>query len=164
MMHLRGVSFTATIVFAACLAACSQQPAQPVATPDTRAADEAAIRANDADFAKAAAAKDIDKCVSLYMDDAVIFSPGTPAVIGKDNIHKFFERMLAAPAMQFSFSDVTVDVARSGDLAEDRGAVQVTTTDKKGKPVTNSSQYVLVWKKQADGSWKVAADTSASDK
>ncbi len=164
MMHLRRVSCPATMVFAACLVACSQQPAQPVAPPDTRAADEAAIRANDADFAKAAAAKDIDKCVSLYMDDAVIFSPGTPAVIGKDNIHKFFERMLAAPTMEFSFSDVTVDVARSGDLAEDRGAVQVTTTDKNGKPVTDGSQYVLVWKKQADGSWKVAADTSASDK
>jgi uncharacterized protein (TIGR02246 family) len=164
MMHLRRMSFAAAMVVAACFVACSQQPTQPAAPPDTRAADAAAIRAQDAEFAKAAAAKDIDKCVSLYMDDAVIFSPGTPAVIGKDNIHKFFERMLAGPTMQFSFSDVTVDVARSGDLAEDRGAVQVSTTDKKGKPITHSSEYVLVWKKQADGSWKVAADTSADHK
>lgn len=163
-MHFRRMSFAGATGFAVCLVACSQQPPQPAAPPDTRAADAAAIRAQDADFAKAAAAKDIDKCVSLYMDDAVIFSPGAPAVIGKDNIHKFFERMLAAPTMQFSFSDVTVDVARSGDLAEDRGSVQVTTTNKQGKPVTQSSEYVLVWKKQADGSWKVAADTSAADK
>ena len=33
-----------------------------------------------------------------------------------------------------------------------------------GKPVTNSSQYVLVWKKMPDGSWKIAADTSANAK
>ena len=164
MMRIPCVPIAATIAFAACLAACSQQPAQPVAPPDTRAADEAAIRAGDADFAKAAAAKDADKCASLYMDDAVIFSPGVPAVIGKDNIRKFFEQMVAGPRLQFAFSNVTVDVARSGDLAEDRGSVQVTTADKKGNPVTQTSEYVLVWKKQPDGSWKVAADTSATDK
>jgi ketosteroid isomerase-like protein len=42
--------------------------------------------------------------------------------------------------------------------------MQVTVTDKKGKSTTQTGQYVLVWKKQADGSWKVAADTSANDK
>ena len=57
------------------------------------------------------------------MDDAVA-SPGTRR-IGKDNIHKFFQGMLAAPTMQFSFY-FAVDVARSGDLAEDRGAVVTT--------------------------------------
>jgi uncharacterized protein (TIGR02246 family) len=164
MMRLRFLSFAATVVFGACFAACSQQQPTAQQPPDTRAADEAAIRASDADFAKAAAAKDLDKCASLYMDDAVLFSPGVPAVIGKDNIRKFFGGMLAAPNMQFSFSGVTVDVARSGDLAEDRGSFQVATADKKGKPVTQSGQYVLVWKKQADGSWKIAADTSANDK
>ena len=164
MMRIPCVPIAAAVAFAACLAACSQQPAQPASTPDTRASDEAAIRASDADFAKAAAAKDVDRCASLYMNDAVIFSPGAPAVIGKDNIHKFFEQMVAGPSLQFAFSNVTVDVARSGDLAEDRGSVQVTTGDKRGKPVTQTSEYVLVWKKQPDGSWKVAADTSATDK
>ncbi|HEX4001764.1 MAG TPA: SgcJ/EcaC family oxidoreductase [Candidatus Acidoferrales bacterium] len=161
-MTRRSMLCTATFALAACLAACSQPP--PVAQPDTRAAGETAIRAADADFAKAAAAKDLGKCMALYMDDAVIFSPGTPAVIGKDNIRKFFEHMLAGPSLQFSFSNVTVDVARSGELAEDRGSIQVTTAGGNGKPVTQSSEYVLVWKKQADGSWKVAADTSAPDK
>jgi uncharacterized protein (TIGR02246 family) len=162
MMRPRSLSLPATAIFIVCFAGCSQP--QPAAPPDTRAADEAAIRAGDADFAKAAAAKDLDKCTSLYMDDAVLFSPGVPAVIGKDNIGKFFQQMLAAPSMQFAFSNVIVDVARSGDLAEDRGSFQVTTTDKKGKPVTQSGEYVLVWKKQPDGSWKIAADTSANTK
>ncbi|MGD1211854.1 MAG: SgcJ/EcaC family oxidoreductase [Candidatus Acidiferrales bacterium] len=163
MTRPRSLLLAATAVFAAAFVV-SCAPQKPVEPPDTRAADEAAIRANDADFAKFAAAKDLDKCASLYLDDAVLFSPGVPAVVGKDNIRKSFERMLAAPNMQFTFSDVTVDVARSGDLAEDRGSMQVTVTDKKGKSTTQTGQYVLVWKKQADGSWKVAADTSANDK
>jgi len=141
-----------------------QKPAEPAAPPDTRAADEAAIRANDADFAKAAEAKDLDKAVSHYMDDAVLFAPGAPAVVGKDNVRKFLQPIINGPTMQFTFSDVTVDVARSGDLAVDSGAFESTGKDAKGKPFTQKGRFVLVWKKQADGSWKIAADTSANEK
>lgn len=162
MTRPNSLLLAATAVFVVCFAACSQQ--QPVAPPDTRAADAATIQAADADWAKAAEAKDLDKMTAPYLDDAVLFSPGAPAVVGRDNIRKFFSRMTNGPAMQFAFSNVTVDVARSGDVAEDRGSMQVTVTDKKGKSTTETGQYVLVWKKQADGSWKVAADTSANDK
>jgi ketosteroid isomerase-like protein len=41
---------------------------------------------------------------------------------------------------------------------------QVVTTDKKGKQSAATGQLVIVWKKQTDGSWKVAADTNADDK
>ena len=160
-MTCRSWLLTATIVFAECFAACSKP--QHSAEPDTRATDEAAIRALDTQFVKDAAAKDADKIAALYTDDAVIFATGVPAVVGKDNIRKAIEQMLAGPSRQFVFSNVTVDVARSGDLAEDRGSGQVTILDKDGKPVTETSEYVLVWKKQADGSWKIAADTSARD-
>lgn len=149
--------------FVACFAAACSQP-QPVAPPDTRAADEATIRAADADWAKFAAAKDLDKCMSYYLDDAVMFSPGAPAVLGKDNIRKVVQQMISAPSVQMTFSDQTVEVARSGDLAVDRGSYKSVVTDKKGKESTSGGKFVLVWKKQADGSWKIAADTSAADK
>jgi uncharacterized protein (TIGR02246 family) len=149
-------------VFIACFAAgCQQTFQQAPAPPDTRAADAAAIQKLDNDWFKAAAAKDLDTCASYYLDDAVIFSPGVPAVVGKDNIRKFLQGMVNAPNMKLTFLGSTVDVARSGDLAMDHGSVQVTTTDKRGKTVTQTSQAILVWKKQPDGSWKVAADTSA---
>ena len=146
--------------FAALLVVSCAQP-KPAEMPDTRAADEAAIRAADADFAKAAAAKDLDKCMSLYADDAVFFSSGSPAVLGKDNIRNVIQRMLAAP-MQLTVNIASVDVARSGDLAMDRGTVEAAVTDKKGKTTTQTSEYVLVWKKGADGMWKIVADTSAN--
>ena len=148
--------------FAALLAVSCAQP-KPAEMPDTRAADEAAIRAADADFVKAAAAKDLDTCMSLYADDAVFLSSGQPAVVGKDNIRPVIQRMLAAP-MQLTVHVASVDVARSGDLAMDRGTVEAAVTDKKGKTTTQTSEYVLVWKKGADGVWKIAADTSANRK
>jgi len=148
-------------VFAASLAVSCAQQQKAAEVADTRAADEATIRTADADFAKAAAAKDLDKCMSLYEDDAVLFTPGSPAVIGKDNIRNVIQRM---QGMQLTINIASVDVARSGDLAMDRGTVQAAVTDKKGKTTTQTSEYVLVWKKQADGTWKVAADTSANEK
>jgi uncharacterized protein (TIGR02246 family) len=148
--------------FAALLAVSCAQP-KPVEMPDTRVADEATIRNADADFAKEAAAKDLDKCMSLYADDAVFISSSSPAVVGKDNIRTVIQRMLAAP-MQLTINVASVDVARSGDLAMDRGTVQSAVTDKKGKTTTQTSEYVLVWKKGADGVWKIAADTSANEK
>lgn len=158
--HLRLIAS----VFAMSLAAsCAQQQRKPAETPDTRAVDEATIRAADADFVKAAAAKDLDKCMSPYADDAVFFSSGSPAVLGKDNIRPVIQRMLAAP-MQLTVNTTSVDVARSGDLAMDRGTVEAAVTDKKGKTTKQTSEYVLVWKKGADGMWKIAADTSANRK
>lgn len=142
-----------------------QKPAeQSAAMPDTRAADEAAIRAGDADFVKAAETNDLDKAMALYADDAVFLSSGVPAAVGKDNIRKDIQGLLAAPGMKFTVNISSITVARSGDLAMDQGTVQVTTTGKGGKPATGTSQYVLVWKKMPDGSWKIAADTSANAK
>jgi hypothetical protein len=64
----RNRSFSLMIaVFAAGLAGCAQQ--QPAPPPDTRAVDEATIRTADADWAKAALAKDLDTCMSYYADD-----------------------------------------------------------------------------------------------
>jgi uncharacterized protein (TIGR02246 family) len=168
MSNHRNLRLVLAAVAAACVAAgCMQnfqKPAEQAATPDTRAADEAAIRAGDAEFVKAAEAKDLERCMSLYADDAVFLGSGVPAQIGKENIRKVIQGLLAAPALQFTVNITSVTVARSGDLAMDQGTVQETATDKKGKPVTNTSQYVLVWKKMPDGSWKIAADTSANQK
>ncbi|HLB91003.1 MAG TPA: hypothetical protein VJK27_01605, partial [Terriglobales bacterium] len=70
MFLRRNLRLILAAVAAACVAAgCMQnfqKPAEPAAMPDTRAADEAAIRAGDADFVKAAEAKDLEKCMSLY--------------------------------------------------------------------------------------------------
>jgi len=161
MTHRSLPLFAAVVFIAAFAVSCSQQP---VAPPDTRAADETAIRSASDVWNQAAAAKDLDKSVSVYTDDAVLFAPKAPAAVGKDNIRKAWQGLLAAPGLQLTVTTTGVDVARSGDLAVERGTFQVVTTDKKGKPNTETGQLVVVWKKQADGSWKVVADTNADDK
>ena len=156
------VSFSLLIAAAALAAGCSQAPAP--APLDTRKAAEAAIAAAGNALAQAAEAKDLDKCMSFYVDDPVLFVPGAPALVGKDAVRKAFQGFLGVQSLKLETSGVIIDVAASGDLAMERGSYSNTITDAKGKTTTETGKLVLVWKKQADGSWKIAADTNAGDK
>jgi uncharacterized protein (TIGR02246 family) len=161
MVRNRSVSLLigAATFAVAYLAACSQ-PAPPM---DARKANEAAIQAAGDLLAQAAEAKDLEKCMSLYVDDPVLFLPGAPAVIGKDALRKAWQQFLGVQSLKLATSGTIIDVANSGDLAFERGSYSNTITDAKGKTTTETGKLVLVWKKQADGSWKIAADTNAND-
>jgi uncharacterized protein (TIGR02246 family) len=140
------------------LAACASEPQKPAPPPDTRKTDEAAIRAASADWSKAAQAKDLDKTVSFYADDATFFVDNGALVKGKDKIKMAWQPMLAPPVTSVSFDTTYVEVARSGDLAYETGTYSLVTEAKKGKPTEEKGKYVVVWKKQPGGSWKAVAD------
>jgi len=147
--------FLAMITTIGCSTQTAQQPAPP---PDTRKADEAAIRAASTEWSKAAQAKDLDKGVSPYAEDAIYFSDKGAMVKGKNSIRMAWKDMLALPGPGLSFTTSYVEVARSGDLAYEYGTYDFVTEEKKGKPHDEKGKYVTVWKKQADGTWKVVAD------
>jgi uncharacterized protein (TIGR02246 family) len=141
------------------LIACQQQAPQ---VPDTRAADETAIRAAEADMAKAVAALDPAKAVSFYIDDVVAMAPDAPVVQGRENAQKYIETMMKEKP-EISVNTAKVEVARSGDLAYSRGTGKVKTKDKRGKVSEATFKYFSVWKKQTDGGWKIAVDTMIPD-
>lgn len=150
----------------AILGACAQQqPApQPVEPPDTRAADESAIRAAVKEWASAAAAKDADKFASFYAEDATLMLANAPDVKGKAAIREAAGGMMKDANFALSFEATAVQVARAGDLAYELGTYSMTTTNPKTKkPATEKGNYVVVWKKQADGTWKAAIDAPISD-
>jgi uncharacterized protein (TIGR02246 family) len=142
------------------LAGCQQQA--PPQAPDTRVADEAAIRTAEADMAKAVGALDPAKAASFYTDDVVGMGVDAPVVQGKENMQKFFETIMKDKP-DIAWTPVKVEVARSGDLAYSWGKGKESVKDKKGKVTETTGKYVSVWKKQADGSWKIAVDTMVPD-
>jgi len=142
-----------------CLApACKQQE-----VPDTRAADERAIRDMETDWNKALAAKDVERIVSYYSDDASLFPPNRPIVTGKEAIRASWTKSLAAPGLSLSIQTVKVEVARSGDLAYTHGTYRGSMDGPKGQPVARQGKYLLAYKKGTDGKWKVVAHSSNSD-
>jgi uncharacterized protein (TIGR02246 family) len=131
--------------------------------PDTREADERAVRECEIEASKAIAAKDLESFISFFAEDASGFYPNTPIITGKDALRQSWKTVLAIPGLSFSFQIVKVEVSRSGDLAWGHGTYTRTMNDAKGKPVTDKGKYVIVYKKQPDGKWKIVADIGNFD-
>lgn len=118
------------------LISCNSNTPQPPTPPDTRAADEAAIRSLDADWMKAVTAKDAQRSGSFYADTAVLFVPGAPLISGNDDVQKAVKEELVAPGTTLTFTPNKITVARSGDMAYEIGDYSLTVTSKSGKPET----------------------------
>jgi uncharacterized protein (TIGR02246 family) len=141
------------------LTACTQAPPPP--PPDTRAADEKAIRDQETAAEQAWNAKDVDKVVALYADDATLMLPNAPGMTGKAAIGAAFKGAIADPNFALSIQNTSAEASKSGDLGFVRGSYTVHASDPKTKKATmEKGNYVIVYKKQADGSWKIVADTA----
>jgi conserved hypothetical protein len=147
----------------ACLAGMAMLFSGCKEAPDTHDADVQAIKSLEATWNQDYATKNADKLAAYYADDAVLMAPGMDAAAGKDAIHKVLSQMAADPAMSLKFQASVVDAAKSGDLAYSQGSYTMTMTDPASKAVINDhGNYVTVYRKQADGSWKVVSDIATS--
>ena len=133
-------------------------------TPDTHDADVKAIQDTEAQWVKDFAAKDADKIVSHYADDATLMAPGEPATSGIDPIRAMVKGMTADPALSLQFQASKVIVAKSGDIGFTQGSYTMTMTDPQTKKVVNDhGSYVTTYRKQPDGTWKAEVDIVTSD-
>lgn len=120
--------------------------------------DEQAVRDADAAWSKAAGAKDLDKAVSFYADDALILPPNEPAVTSKDGIRNMWKGLLDS-ITDMSWSVTRVEMAKSGDMAVLTGTWEMTMKD----GTKDRGKYCEVWEKKADGTWKCGTDMFSSD-
>jgi len=119
---------------------------------------EKAVRDADAQWSKVAAAKDLDKTVAFYADDAVVLPPNQPAVTNKDGIRNLWKGVLDT-LIDISWKTTRVEVAKSGDMAVLTGTYEMTMKDGS----KDKGKYCEVWQKKADGKWKVGIDMFSSD-
>lgn len=149
------------IALAACLAACEQPQPQPPSV--TRAADEAALRNADLQWSKAADSKTADQFVAFFADDAIFLPPNVPIMTSKEAIQRWMSGLMDSPGFALSWQPTRAGVSAGGDMGYTSGVYQLKMTGPSGKPVSDHGKYLTVWKKQADGSWRVVADTFNSD-
>ena len=132
------------------------QAAAPAA--DTGAITEA-IKADEKKWNEDFHAKNLDALLAHYAPDAVAVFPGAPSVTG-DGLRKTYVDAIKDANFDVTFSSDKIDA--SGDLAYSRGHFTEKYTDPNGKQAaSNSGSYITVYKKQADGSWKVVEDFTA---
>ncbi len=88
--------------------------------------------------------------LAFFGDDALFFTPA-PA-----NAKRLVRRWAPAPYV-LDWEPRFGDVAEAGDLGYTTGPYLRTSLDRDGK-IVGSGWYFTLWKKQRDGTWKVAID------
>lgn len=140
----------------------------PGAPLDARPADAerereaAAIRAIDAAWSRALHAKDLDRVMDNYADDAVFLAPRQPIVRGKDAIRAWFAERIAQPDYSATFEPTEVVVAAARDMAYETGVFHATGRDAGGALVQRVGKHLVTWMKR-DGRWKVTAESISTD-
>jgi len=124
---------------------------------------ERILRDLDAQWSKAAAAKDLEQTVAFYSDDAIVLPPNATSAATKETVRNVWKDVLAAPGLVISWRPSKVKLGHNGAMAWVSGAYELTMNDVGGKPINDRGKYLEVWEKQADGNWKCAADMWNSD-
>jgi uncharacterized protein (TIGR02246 family) len=131
---------------------------------EARSAAAGAIRESEIQWARAWQAKDIDKIMSHYADDAFVELAGVPIISGKDAIRARVSKTFADRNFALSFEPVQVEVSKGGDLAYSRGAYTATSTDPRtNQPVTAIGKYIILYRKERDGRWVAIHDINNRD-
>jgi uncharacterized protein (TIGR02246 family) len=126
------------------------------AKDDGVAETRAAIEEANTKFSKAFERGDSKALASMYTSDAIVFPPDSEMVRGNEAIGEFWKTTRNSGVTSATLT--TLDVGRSGDIAYEVGTVSL-TIQPEGKPTTTvAAKYVVVWKRHADGSWKLHRD------
>ena len=118
------------------------------------------LLAADKAWAAAYSAKDLSKSAAAVDSQAALLWPNAPAIVGKAAIAKAIADDFSQGNL--SWRATSARVARSGDLGYTLG--DYTLKSASGGGVVDNGKYLTVWKKEADGSWKVLLDMFNTDR
>jgi ketosteroid isomerase-like protein len=152
--NLAGVAVGSLIALWA--GACARPQAAPPATDTGKIADTV-----KSDVAQAAAdfnAHDAVKLSSHDAPDVVGMVHGAPNVVGAADALANNRRNFAMdPSQHVTITSENVDVAGSGEMAIYRSTYVLSAVDPKSKKtVSENGNYLAEYKRQSDGSWKIA--------
>ena len=122
----------------------------------TRTNDAATyIQTENPRFADAFSRGDWNAVTAYYADDAVLLMPNAEMMRGTAAIRQGFGAM---QGMGATLKTATDHVVQSGDLAYETGTYQMSMMPPGGSLVNDRGKYLTVWRRQANGDWKIVAD------
>jgi ketosteroid isomerase-like protein len=116
----------------------------------------------DRAFNRATGARRSDGWMEFIAEDGqMIRSTGT--ITGRAAIREAMARAFADTAFSLTWEPLQADAGAAGDLGYTNGRYEARFRDATGNPVARTGRYLTVWKKQADGTWKVVRDIGVQD-
>ncbi|HMI77380.1 MAG TPA: DUF4440 domain-containing protein [Ferruginibacter sp.] len=140
----RTIIIAATIII---LSACNEKAI------DTKAEGEKLMQTSR-EWSKLAAAGDVEKTLSYWTEDAVLYDVSHPTFKGKAAIRKMVEESMKIPGFKISWEPKEAIISKSGDMGYLHEESVINLADSTGKTITMHFNGVSIWKKQEDGSWK----------
>ena len=120
--------------------------------------DISAIRAAEAALAEAFESPDLTAWVDFYTEDAIFVGPGAPAIEGRT---AFLE---AAPHIRISSMEIVADsTLGTGDFAATLGRATWISGPSGSDGATLRRRFLIVWRRGADGSWRIARELLNED-
>jgi len=161
--HVVSLALCAAVVAgAARLASAEQSKPQAASSRPTLDQDLAAIAEFNRQYLKAINDEDIATLSSLTTEDHIMIASGRAPLVGKAANDAANGRVFK----QFDIDETwtPVETVVSGDVAYQRGTFTVAATPKAGGNTTRTSGHFLrIYRRQADGSWRMTRDMFNSE-
>lgn len=113
------------------------------------------------EFVQAYARSDPDAVASFYAPDAVYIGTAGDVVVGRERLLIGLRREV--PAFR-KFSATPAEIQTSGDMAFERGAYAAELSIPGRVPEPLSGEYLIVYRRQPDASWKIRAHMTNRDR
>ncbi|MGQ0714629.1 MAG: YybH family protein [Gemmatimonadaceae bacterium] len=143
------------ILLAACTASSGGTPGAD--TIGVAAAREAVMQA-DRDFADAFRSRRVEGWVSWFDTAGVQVEPRGTMPRGHDAIRAHMTATSGDTAMVLAWRPTEAHVSNDGSMAYTIGDYDYYVRGRDSARTASSGQYLTVWRRQADSSWKVMAD------
>jgi ketosteroid isomerase-like protein len=136
-----------------CFVSCQQPPSGPDLAADLKALKEAVdgYRANSTPAT-------IDNMKAYYAATSKTMPPDMATIEHPDSLTKFMDGFKNLKNFLVASPGAEVVISSGGDLGYSIDVVTLSWEDEAGKPIVETIRDVHIWKKQADGSWKIEVD------
>jgi ketosteroid isomerase-like protein len=115
----------------------------------------------DRAFDRETNARRIAGWVDWFAEDGRMFPDGRDVIQGKAAIRELMEPLFSHPENSLRWEPIGGDMAASGELGYTYGRSTLHRPNAAGETGDYFGKYVTIWKKQADGGWKVEISATA---
>jgi len=122
---------------------------------------ERIVKKNNRRFSEGIRTQDLGTIEHMYTEDAVLMPPNNVMVTGRRGSREFWSAAIKMGLREATLS--TLDARRSGDEIREIGSYRLRIAPEGRKAFEDVGKYMVIWKAEPDGSWKLQQDIWNSD-
>ena len=149
--------FLLALLLAIGLSGCQERP-----STDTDAVRRI-IDEHNANLERWYASGQIDTVAARFAEDVWQLPPNSPPLVSRDSLRQFWKTAVSWGKWKFDFAAQEVVAVESLAVERGRYALKFTALPQAPMPsLTDEGNYVVFWRREADGQWRIVWDAPVS--